>query len=53
MFLFWNPRFPVLSRSDPPLGKFPKMPDSVHPGVVSWQEDGAVGALRNGYETSG
>eukprot|EP00438_Fugacium_kawagutii_P028638 Skav218552 [mRNA] locus=scaffold2599:154752:157778:- [translate_table: standard] len=28
-------RFPVLSRSDPPVGTFPKMPESVHPGVGS------------------
>ena len=29
-------RFPVLSRRDAPVGSFPKMPDSVHPGVVAW-----------------
>jgi len=30
-------RFPVLSRRNAPVGKFPKMPESVHPGVVSGQ----------------
>ena len=30
-------RFPVLSRRDAPVGTFPKMPESVHPGVVSGQ----------------
>mmetsp|Transcript_37551 Transcript_37551/g.79808 ORF Transcript_37551/g.79808 Transcript_37551/m.79808 type:complete len:505 (-) Transcript_37551:293-1807(-) len=29
-------RFPVLSKR-PPLGSFPKLPDSVHPGVVTGQ----------------
>ena len=27
-------RFPVLTRSPSPLGTFPKMPESVHPGVA-------------------
>lgn len=30
-------RFPVLSRRKEPVGSFPKLPDSVHPGVVSGQ----------------
>jgi len=30
-------RFPVLSRSEPPKGVFPKMPSSVAPGVVTGQ----------------
>ncbi|CAL1136922.1 unnamed protein product [Cladocopium goreaui] len=44
-------RFPVLSRSDPPLGTFPKMPESVHPGVVSGQAlvDLLNHAKENGY----
>eukprot|EP00435_Cladocopium_sp_Y103_P003273 s5613_g1.t1 len=47
-------RFPVLSRSDPPLGKFPKMPESVHPGVVSGQAlvDLLNHAKENGYAAS-
>lgn len=30
-------RFPVLSRRNQPVGSFPKMPESVHPGVLSGQ----------------
>jgi len=44
-------RFPVLSRRDAPVGTFPKMPESVHPGVVSGQAlvDLLNHAKENGY----
>ncbi|CAK9105756.1 6-bisphosphate aldolase) [Durusdinium trenchii] len=44
-------RFPVLSRSEAPLGVFPKMPKTVHPGVVTGQalKDLLNHAKENGY----
>jgi len=44
-------RFPVLSRREAPVGSFPKMPESVHPGVVSGQAliDLLNHAKENGY----
>ncbi|CAL1141493.1 unnamed protein product [Cladocopium goreaui] len=44
-------RFPVLSRRDAPVGTFPKMPESVHPGVVSGKAlvDLLNHAKENGY----
>ncbi|CAJ1441342.1 unnamed protein product [Effrenium voratum] len=44
-------RFPVLSRRDAPSTTFPKLPESVHPGVVSGQalRDLLDHAKENGY----